>query len=142
MKSDPRWHYIGALALAGVLSLYASFLGLMGFAWGGVPHRGFPATFFLVVIAPLLAFPLYLLAVASSKIASFTMWALGPAYSLALFQISAGQYIGSLPHYLGLLLACFVDRIAIVLWVAAWLVHFGARIYPPVAKEPAPMIGS
>jgi len=67
------------------------------------------------------------------------MWALGPAYSLALFQTSSANFVGSFPRYLQLLLACLFDRVAIFLWITAWLVHFGTGIYnrPRDAEHPA-----
>ncbi len=142
MKADPRWHFIGALILAGLLSLYASFMGLMAFAWGGFPRPKFPVAYFFVPIAPLLAFPLFVFAVASFRLAAFCLWALGPAYSLALFQLNTGSFAGSFIHYLGLLLACIFDRMAIILWISAWLVHFWTRIYTiPRGEEPAVTIG-
>ena len=129
MRADPKWQFIGALILAGLLSLYASFLGLMGFSWGGFGRQKFPIPLVLQFLASLLAFPLFALAAASIRSASFCLWALGPAYSLALFQMNAGNYAGNFFHYLGLLLACLFDRVAIFLWITAWLVHFGTRIY-------------
>ena len=143
MRASPKWHFIGALILAGLLSLYASFLGLMAFAWGGFPRQKFPLPLVLLFLAPLLAFPLFALAAASIRSASFSLWALGPAHSLAMFQISADRFAGSFLQYLGLLLACLFDRIAIILWITAWLVHFGTGIYArPHREEPAPMTGS
>jgi hypothetical protein len=143
VKADPRWHYIGALILAGLLSLYASFLGLMAFAWGGFGRQKFPALEILLFLPPLLAFPLFMFAAGSSRIASFAMWALGPAHSLALFQMNAAGFAGNFFHYLGLLLACIFDRMAIILWVAAWLVHFGTSIYTmPRGEKPAATIES
>jgi hypothetical protein len=142
VKIDPKWHYIGALTLAGLLSLYASFLGLEAFAWGGLPRHKFSAPEILLFLPPLLAFPLFALSAASLRTASFAMWALGPAYSLALFQLSAAKFAGSFAQYLGLLLGCLVDRVAMMLWITAWLVHFGTRIYAmPRDKEPDATIG-
>jgi hypothetical protein len=128
VKTGERWQFIGALTLAGALSLYASFLGLMGMLRGGF-SKVVQVPYSLLLIAPLLAFPLFVLAAASVRPAAFFIWGLGPSYSLALFQVSARNYAGSFLHYLGLLLACLCDRIAIILWVTAWLVHFGTRIY-------------
>ncbi|MGB6728492.1 MAG: hypothetical protein WBE74_21550 [Terracidiphilus sp.] len=142
MRADPKWHFIGALILAGLLSLYASFISLMGIFSGGFPRQRFSVPLILLFLAPLLALPLFALAASSSRLASFSLWALGPAYSLAMFQISAGNFAGSFLNYLGLLLACLFDRVAIVLWVTAWLVHFGTRIYnAPRGAEPAATIG-
>ena len=129
MKTDPRWHFIGALMLAGLLSLYASFAGLTGLLWGGLGRQKFAASVLLLSLPLLLAFPLFMFASGSSRIASFAMWALGPAYSLALFQITSANFAGSFPKYLQLLLACMFDRMAIFLWITAWLVHFGTGIY-------------
>jgi hypothetical protein len=142
VKIDPKWHFIGALTLAGLLSLYTSFNGLMGFLWGGFPRQKFPIPLVLLFLAPILALPLFALAAASFRLASFCLWALGPAYSLALFQINADSFVGSFIHYLGLLVACLCDRVAIMLWITAWLVHFGTRIYDgPRGPEPAATIG-
>jgi hypothetical protein len=143
VKIDQKWHFIGALAFAGLLSLYATYYALTGFLWGGFPRQKFPIPLALLFLAPLLALPLFSLALASSKLAAFCLWALGPAYSLAMFQISAGRFAGSFAHYLGLLLDCVFDRMAVFLWITAWLVHFGTRIYAtPRGKEPVATIGS
>ena len=128
MKAGPRWQYFGALTLAGMLSLLASYVGLMTFLRGGFP-RGFPGSYVLIGLAPLAAFPLFALSAASWKMCAFAMWALGPAYSLALFEANAREFAGSFGNYVGLLAACLFDRMAIILWVTAWLVHFGAGIY-------------
>jgi hypothetical protein len=115
----------------------------MAFAWGGLPRHKFPLTYIFVALAPLLAFPLFVLASASIRWASFCLWTLGPAYSLAMFQISADSFVGSFLHYLGLLLACIFDRMAVMLWVTAWLVLFGTRIYATQnGEKPAATIGS
>jgi hypothetical protein len=143
VKTDAKWQFIGALIVAGLLSLYASITGLMAFAWGGLPRHRFPLTYIFVALAPLLAFPLFALAAATIRSASFCLWALGPAYSLALFQMNANSFAGSFIHYLGLLLACLFDRMAIFLWITAWLVHFGTSIYHTSQHiEPATTIGS
>jgi len=143
VKASPRWHLIGALTLAGLLSLYASYFGLMGLLWGGFPRNKFPIPLILLFFLPLLAFPMFMLAAASSRLASFCLWALGPAYSLAMFQIDAEKFAGSFIHYLGLFFDCLFDKLAIVLWVTAWLVHYGSRICAKSSgEEPAPTIGS
>jgi hypothetical protein len=143
MKVDQKWHFIGALTLAGLFSLYASYYALMGFLWGGFPRQKFPIPLVLLFLAPLLALPLFALALASSKMASFCLWGLGPAYSLAMFQISAGRFAGGFLQYLGLLLDCIFDKMAVILWITAWLAYFGTRIYNrPQDLEPAPRIGS
>ncbi len=143
MKISSDWHFIGALALAGLLSLYASFYGLTGFLWSGFPRQQFPVSLILMFLAPLLAFPLFVVSAASSRPAAFGLWALGPAYSLAMFQTSAAHFTGGFLQYLGLLLACLADRLAIILWGTAWLVHFGTKIYAvPRPKEPFLTMGS
>ena len=143
MRIDSKWHYIGAMILAGLLSLYASFYALMGFLWGGFPRQKIPIPLILLFLAQLLALPLFALAAASIRTASFCSWALGPLYSLALFQMNAARFVGGFLHYLGLLSACFFDRMAVILWITAWLAHFGMRIYSaPQAPEPAATIGS
>ena len=143
MKIGTKWQFISALALAGLLSLYASFYSAMGLLWGGFGRQDFPIGEFFLLLAPLLAFPLFAFAAASSRLAAFGLWTLGPAYSLVLFQINAGSFVGNFMHYLGLLLACLFDRTAVFLWITAWLVQFGARIYnPPRDAEPAATIGS
>jgi hypothetical protein len=97
----------------------------------------------LLFLPLLLALPLFALAAASSRLASYCLWALGPAHSLAMFQINANGFVGSFLHYLGLLFACIFDKMAIALWVTAWLVHFGNRIYnTPRGKESVQTIGS
>jgi hypothetical protein len=142
MKVDPKWHFIGALILAGLLSLHASVYALMGFLGGGFPRQKFSMPLILLFSAPLLALPLFALAAASIRSASFCLWALGPAYSLAMFQITAGRFVGGFFQYLGLFAACLFDRMAIILWITAWLVHFGSRIYnAPANPEPAATIG-
>ncbi len=141
MKVDPKWHFIGALTLAGLLSFYSSFIGFMAFAWGGFGRQKFPALEILLFLPPLLAFPLFVIAAGSSRIALFAMWTLAPVHSLALFQMNAGSFAGSFFQYVGLLLACLCDRIAVFLWIAAWLVLFGTRIYGSRGAEPAETIG-
>lgn len=95
----------------------------------------------LLFLPPLLALPLFALSAASSRLASFALWALGPTHSLAMFQLNANLFAGSFLHYLGLLLDCMFDRVAIMLWATAWLVHFGTGIYnrPRLAEQPAPI---
>lgn len=143
VRIDSRWHFIGALVLAGVLSVYASFLGLMGFLSGSLPRHRFSAPLILLFLSPLLALPLFALAAASIRWAAFSLWALGPAYSLAMFQMSNSVgFTGSFTQYVGLLLACLFDRMAIMLWITAWLVFFGSRIYAKRdGGEPTAMIG-
>ena len=142
MKVSRKVLCIVALIIAGLLSLGASFLGLMGLLWGGFGRHGFKILELLFFLPPLLAFPLFALAAASSRLAAFSLWALGPAYSLAMFQVSAENFVGSFTHYAVLLLACFVNKLAILLWVSAALVQFGIRVYAQSRiEEPASTVG-
>jgi hypothetical protein len=127
MIASRKWLCGLSLFFGGLLSLLLSILGFSGLVWPGfAPTLPFPFT--LALLLPyLLAFPLFVFAVAFSKRGSLVLWIVTPFPGLAPLVFLIHGQNGSAVNVLRLL-ARNASSVLPLLALAA-LVQFGTRFY-------------
>jgi hypothetical protein len=134
MKASRKWLCIGALIVGGLLSLFLSFTGAMGFLWGGFPGHRFPVVAIAYFLPPLLAFPIFALAAAGSRKSRFAVWTLAPASWVATFEMTTQSFTESFSEYLKALILSLFSITVVALFVLAFLAYMGTMIYRPNPK--------
>jgi hypothetical protein len=127
MTTSRKWLCFASVALGGLLSLLFSFLGLFGFTWGGIPESIESPSILFLFMPYLLAFPLFALAVAVSRLASLALWIAVPIPSVAMFQGNIHDFKGGpfdLVRFIG---ECSLPALPLLLLAA--LVKFGTHFY-------------
>lgn len=130
MSSSKRRLCISALVVAGLLSIFCSFLGLMGLAWGGLGRGKDTAAIPGFMLPLLLAFPLFVLSLGITRFASIGLWCAVPYHWLWLIEIGFQAPLNSPLEFLKLLARCFVEPEVLFLLLLASLVQFGIEAIP------------
>jgi hypothetical protein len=129
MTTSKRWLCIGSPVFAGLLSLFLSFFGGVGLLWSGFPqkaHSGLLLGFFLPC---LFAFPLFVLAVGVSRLASLGLWIMVPINWFSIIQIATPNANDSFVAFLTLPIVCLFRSPSILLLLLASLTQFGTQDY-------------
>jgi hypothetical protein len=117
--------YIGALILAGILSLFLCFFGLMGLGWSGFGRGMDSASIFWFFLPFLMAFPLFVFSLGGTRLAYLGLWVLAPYHRFWLVHISSQNSPHSFRGFLQLLALCACQRQLLGLIVLAASVQFG-----------------
>ncbi|MGD0739672.1 MAG: hypothetical protein ABR957_08755 [Terracidiphilus sp.] len=120
---------ITALTVAGLLSLYLCFIGLVGLLWGGFGRGKDDAQMLGFFLPFLLALPLFVFSLGISRFASLGLWVLIPYHWFWMVIHFGGEgSVGPLGFMKGLaLLLVAPTEISIVL--LAVLVQFGSQVF-------------
>jgi hypothetical protein len=127
MTNNQKLLCIGSLLGAGILSLIISFFGGFALLWAGIEEKPSPYIWLAFVIAPILAFPLFLLAVGVSRLASFALWVMVLMHWIAMTLLSF-PFSGPM-NVLRILIFCLFSKSMMSLIVLAALVTFGTHFY-------------
>lgn len=118
---------VSSLIVAGLLSVFLSFLGAFGLVWGGFPKDGESALLLGIFLPLLFTFPLFALSVGVSKLASRALWVCVPFPWLAWFETSLHGFKGGPLDLAKSLAEC--SYMAWPLLFLAALVQFGTHFY-------------
>jgi len=127
MTTSRKWLCIGSLAVAGLLSLLLSCFGGFALLWAGFPEKDHSARLMAMFLPFLLAFPLFALAAAVSRLASVALWIAVPFPWLAVFELNTHDFRGDPLSFMKLLASSF--HMALPLLIVAALVQFGTQFY-------------
>jgi hypothetical protein len=127
MKTSRKFLCFSSLIAACLLSLLLSFLGLFGLTWGGTPQAIESPSILILFFPYLLAFPLFALAVAVSRLGSLALWIAVPLPGLAVFEGSVHDFKGGPLDLVKFLVLCCYPALPLLLLAA--LVQFGTHFY-------------
>jgi hypothetical protein len=129
MTTSGRWLCIGSLVAAGLLSLFLSLFGGFGLLWSGFPQKNHSSTLLALFLPCLLAFPLFVLAVGVSRLASLGLWITALINWLSIVQLATPSANDTFLAFLKLPIVCLFSRPTILLVFLASLTQLGTRFY-------------
>ncbi len=120
---------VTALTVAGLLSLYLCFLGLMGLAWSGF-GRGNKDLEILGCFLPfLLALPLFVFSLGITRFATLGLWMLIPYHWYWLVSHLTAEGVTGPFDLLRRIALALITPIEIAFILLAVLVQFGMRVF-------------